>query len=197
MYTEEVDARAAPMSTESPEAEELATGAASGCLPPTVILGTGVRARGSGVTLLDTGAEPKNAAAVDVAVSAALSVLNAGGPAARLRHAAWFSSLIGTLPAGFAGGGGGVRLRERDHDFRAGASESRESTLRGDGVVDEADEIRSEELGAAEWVANDDGPGDDGPGASEVLAPSVADEPWPAAAAAAASCFFFSSASLR
>ncbi len=63
---------------------------------------------------------------------------------------------------------------------------------RGDGVVDEADEIRSEELGAAEWVANDDGPGDDGPGASEVLAPSVADEPWPAAAAAAASWFFFS-----
>lgn len=193
MNNEELDARAAPMSTESPE--ELATGAASACLPPTVMLGTGVRARASGVMLLDAGAEPKNAAAVDVALSAALSVLNAGGPAARLRHAAWFSSLIGTLPAGFAGGGG-VRLRERDHDFRAGASESRESAFRGDGVVDEVDKIRSEELGAAECVASDDGPGDDGPGASEVLVPSAGDEPCPAAAAAA-SCFFFSSASFR
>lgn len=53
---------------------------------------------------------PKTAAAVEVAVSAALSVLNARGSPDRFLHAVWFSSLKGKFGAG--GGGGGVRCRE-------------------------------------------------------------------------------------
>lgn len=79
---------------------------------------------GSGVADLEV---PRNAVAVEVEVSAALRVLNAGGPVVLLRQAAWFSSLCGIFETGF--GGGGVRLREIDQDLRPLSRDSFELPL--------------------------------------------------------------------
>jgi hypothetical protein len=103
-------------------------------------------------------------------------------------------------------GGGGVRLRESDHDFRVGLSDSWESTLLclfGEGLgerpIEGRDENKLEELGTEDRASNVDGPG---PGAfisADTSAPSVPGgfPPADASAAAAAACFFFSSASFR
>lgn len=118
---------------------------------------TGIAEPGSGVTDLEDLCSldeeaPRNAAAVDVDVNAALRVLNAGGPVVLLRQAAWFSSLTGRFGTGLAGGGG-VRLREIDQDLRPGVRESWEPTLAcfGAGLTerfDEGDEERIEEVEA-------------------------------------------------
>jgi len=159
---------------------------------------------GSGVADLEV---PKTAAAVDVDVSAALNVLKAGGPVARFRQAAWFSSLCGTFGAGL--GGGGVRLRDSDHDFRPGVNESCDSTLLclkcdeldDEGLCDDGVNDKLALEGREECESKVDGPG---PGLGEWPAsvdgrPEAIDSvpPSPPAAASAAAFFFFSSASFR
>jgi len=164
---------------------------------------------GSGVRLLDDedrSTWPKTAAAVEVAVSAALRVLNGRGPSVRFLQTVWFSSFMGKFGARFDGGGGGVLRREMDHDLLPGASASFERCLE-EGLEElpceggNVERLLELDVGKEDWISCELAAG-----ASVVELAPPGDEPAldspPAlaatdVAAAAASRFFLSSASFR
>ncbi len=166
---------------------------------------------GSGVRLLDDDDRstrgPKTAAAVEVAVSAALRVLNGRGPSVRFLQAVWFSSLKGKFGTRFDGGGGGVLRREMDHDLLPGASASFERCP-GEGLEElpceggDVKRLLELDIGKEDCISCELAAG----AASVVELVLPGDEPAPDSppalaatnvAASAASRFFLSSASFR